>query len=215
MDTLRVATVQMVSAPLDKEANLDAMERLAERAARRGARLVAFPECCVTGYEPLSRLSRAGLRDIAEPVPAGPATRRLRAAARRLDLAIGAGLIERRGGRLYKCYVVVLPDGRAVAFHKFHPFVHPALTPGDRYVTFDHLGWRFGILICYDNNQPENGRLLAGMGVQALLAPHQTGGFPIRYAGMGVIDRRLWERRRSAPAALRREFEGGRRAARG
>jgi hypothetical protein len=44
--------------------------------------------------------------------------------------------------------------------------------------------------------------------MEVLLAPHQTGGFPIRYAGMGVIDRRLWDRRRRSPDALRREFQG-------
>jgi predicted amidohydrolase len=208
MRTLRVAAVQMVSAPLDKERNLAAVERLAARAARRGARLAAFPECCVTGYEPLARLSTAELAAFAERVPGGPSTRRLLAASRRLRIAIGAGLIERRGNRLLKSYAVALPDGRAVTYHKLHPFVHPALAPGDRFVTFDYLGWRFGILICYDNNQPENGRVLATKGVQVLLAPHQTGGFPIRYAGMGVIDRRLWDRRRETPAALRREFQG-------
>ena len=208
MRSLRVATVQMVSAPLDKEANLEAMERLAARAARRGARLVAFPECCITGYEPLASLSTAELRDVAERVPSGPSVQRLLAAAGRLRIGIGAGLIERRGSRLFKSYVVTLPDGRAVTFRKFHPFVHPALEPGSKYVTFEYLGWRFGILICYDNNQPEHGRVLATRGVQVLLAPHQTGGFPIRYAGMGVIDRRLWDRRRRSPDALRREFQG-------
>jgi predicted amidohydrolase len=208
MRSLRVATVQMVSAPLDKKANLETMERLAARAARKGARLVAFPECCITGYEPLARLSRAGLLDVSEPVPTGSSTRRLLAAARHLELAIGAGLIERKGPTLYKSWVVAMPDGKTAVFRKFHPFVHPALTPGDRYVTFDYLGWKLGILICYDNNQPENGRVLAMRGVQVLLAPHQTGGFPIRYAGMGVIDRRLWDRRRASPGALRREFQG-------
>ena len=208
MKPLRVASVQMVSAPLDKEVNLGAMERLAARAAHRGARLVAFPECCITGYEPLAELSTAELRDVAERVPSGPSVQRVLGAARRLRIGIGAGLIERRGSRMYKSYVVALPDGRAVTFHKFHPFVHPALEPGRNYVTFEYLGWRFGILICYDNNQPEHGRVLATRGVEVLLAPHQTGGFPIRYAGMGVIDRRLWDRRRRSPDALRREFQG-------
>ena len=64
------------------------------------------------------------------------------------------------------------------------------------------------ILICYDNNQPENGRVLTTHGVQVLPAPHQTGGFPIRYAGMGMIERRLWDRRAASPGALRREFQG-------
>jgi predicted amidohydrolase len=127
MRSLRVASVQMVSAPLNKEANLGAVECLAARAARRGARLAAFPECCITGYEPLAKLSTAELRDVAERVPSGTSVQRLLASARRLRIGIGAGLIERRGSRLYKSYVLALPDGRAVTFYKFHPFVHPAL----------------------------------------------------------------------------------------
>jgi predicted amidohydrolase len=158
---------------------------------------------------PLSRLSRAQLLEIAEPVPGGTSTKRLIDLACQYRIAIAAGLIEREAaGKMYKCQVVAMPRGKTVKFRKFHPFIHPALTPGDRFVTFEYLGWRFGILICYDNNQPENGRVLATQGVEVLLAPHQTGGFPIQYAGMGVVDRRLWEQRKQVPDALRAEFQG-------
>jgi predicted amidohydrolase len=209
MKNLRVAAVQMESKPLDKAANLDRIEYLAARAAREGAKLISFPECCITGYMPLAKLSRVELLGIAESVPKGPSTKRLLEMARQYQIAVAAGLIEREGaGKMDKCYVVAMPNGKTAKFHKFHPFVHPALTPGDKFVTFDYLGWRFGILICYDNNQPENGRVLATKGVQVLLAPHQTGGFPIKFAGMGLIDRRLWERRKQAPEALRAEFQG-------
>ncbi len=37
-------------------------------------------------------------------------------------------------------------------------------------------GWRLGVLICYDNNVNENGRITALLGADIILAPHQTGG---------------------------------------
>lgn len=57
MQDVRVAAVQMESAAGDKHANFAALERLAERAAAKGARIVAFSECCLTGYWFLRKLS--------------------------------------------------------------------------------------------------------------------------------------------------------------
>jgi predicted amidohydrolase len=209
MQDIRVAAVQMESRALDVEANLARLEHFARQAAAEGAKLVSLPECCITSYMPLAGLSRQQLADIAEPVPDGPACRRLVRLARECGLAIAAGLIEAGDdGRLYKAYVVALPDGQVHRHRKFHPFVHPALTPGEEFTVFDYLGWRWGVLICYDNNQPENGRVLATRGVQVVLAPHQTGGFPLRYAGMGLIDRRLWDNRHADPTAIRAELIG-------
>ena len=209
MKNIRVASVQMESKPLDKSGNLDCIEAFVARAGKAGVQLAAFPECAVTSYMPLSGLSRRELLEVAEPVPKGPSTQRLLAMAARHKVAVAAGLIESDARkRMYKAYVVATPQGKVYTFHKFHPFVNRALTPGRQYVTFEYLGWRFGILICYDNNQPENNRVLATLGVQVLLAPHQTGAFPIRYAGMGLVDRKLWERREQDPAALQAEFQG-------
>jgi predicted amidohydrolase len=209
MQDLRVAAVQFESRPLNATRNLDRIEHFARQARAAGCHLVAFPECCISSYMPLARLSREKLAELAEPVPDGPSTERLLKIAADHELAVAAGLVESdEAGRLYNTYVVVTPEGWTHPFRKFHPFVSKHLSPGQRYVTFEYLGWRFGILICYDNNQPEHGRVLATRGVQVLLAPHQTGGFPIRWAGMGVIDRQLWDYREKAPDAIRAEFLG-------
>ena len=50
MKDIRVASVQMESAPGDKDANFAKVERLARDAADRGAAIAVFPECCLTGY---------------------------------------------------------------------------------------------------------------------------------------------------------------------
>ena len=52
----------MESLPGDKAANLAAIETFVARAARAGAQLVAFPECCVTGYWFLRNLTASHLQ---------------------------------------------------------------------------------------------------------------------------------------------------------
>jgi predicted amidohydrolase len=209
METLRLAAVQFEPRPLDVPFNLGRVEHFARAAAEAGAHLVSLPECCICSYMPLAKLAAQQLADIAEPVPGGPSTQRLLQLAADCRLAVAAGLVERDdAGKLYNTYVVATPDGRAASFRKFHPFVNAHLSPGQEYLTFDYRGWRLAILICYDNNQPEHGRVLATRGVQVLLAPHQTGGFPIRYGGMGLIDPKLWANRKADPEAIRAELLG-------
>jgi predicted amidohydrolase len=67
---------------------------------------------------------------------------------------------------------------------------------------------RFGILICYDCNLPENVRATALAGAQVILAPHVTGCTPSTMPGRGTVDRALWDNRERDPDSLRREFDG-------
>ena len=59
---LRVAAVQMESVPGDKDANLATVEAFVARAAQAGVQLIAFPECCVTGYWFLRNLTASHLQ---------------------------------------------------------------------------------------------------------------------------------------------------------
>ena len=207
---LRVAAVQMESLPGDKAANLAAVETFVARAARAGAQLVAFPECCVTGYWFLRNLTASQLADLAEPLD-GPSARRLVDLARRYGVGVGAGFVEwGEAGRYHNSYLVALPDGETHCHRKLHAFEHPLIESGSRYTVFDTpYGWRVGVLICYDNNVIENARITALMGADLILAPHQTGGCRTRNPHlMGAIDRELWDNRASDPAAIEREFRG-------
>jgi predicted amidohydrolase len=56
---IRVAAVQFEHAPGNKAANLEKVERFVELAAARGVEIIAFPECCITGYWFLRHLSYA------------------------------------------------------------------------------------------------------------------------------------------------------------
>ncbi len=208
---LRVASVQMESAPGDKEANFAKTERFVAEAAAKGVRLIVFPECGLTGYWFIRNLSFEQLSTLAEPVPNGPSTQRLITLARQYGLAIGAGLVEAGDpGVFHNTYVVALPDGSFQRHRKIHSFEHPAIRPGSELTVFDlPEGFRVGVLICYDCNLVENVRMTALRGAEVLLAPHQTGAVRSRNPHlMGMIDRRVWENRFTAPDEIEREFRG-------
>jgi predicted amidohydrolase len=211
MKTLRAAAVQFQHAPGDRAANLATIRRYVERAAGEGVELIAFPECCVSGYWHLRKLSRDELAALAEPVPDGPTTREVVELSRRYRMTIGVGLVESAAdGRLFNTYVVAMPDGNVRRHRKLHAFVSEHLASGDEFTVFDTPhGWRVGVLICYDNNIIENARATALAGAEVLLAPHQTGGCRSGSPfAMSAIDVALWQNRRQNPEALRREFAG-------
>ena len=211
MRNIRVAAVQFQHAAGDKAANLATVERFARQAAAQHAEIVVFPECCLSGYWHLRKLTREQMVELAEPVPGGAMTQRLLALSKELRMTIGAGLLEiDAAGKLYNSFAVAMPDGRWAAHRKLHVFVSEFLTPGDRYTVFDTPhGCKVGVLICYDNNLVENARITALLGAEILLAPHQTGGCRSGSpCAMGPIDVQLWEKRAKNPEALRAEFQG-------
>lgn len=211
MQDIRAAAVQFQHANGDRAANRSIMERYIGEAANRSVQLLAFPECCVTGYWFLRNLASDQLSELAEFVPAGPTTEWLCRQADRHGMLIGAGLVEcDEEGRLYNSYVVALPGGTWHCHRKLHCFISEHMDSGDRYTVFD-TPWecRVGVLTCYDNNLVENVRATALLGAEVLIAPHQTGGCKSGSPeAMGRIDVALWENRHRDPETLAAEFRG-------
>lgn len=185
------------------------MEHFTAQAVSEGARLVVFPECCVSGYWFIRNLSLEQLAALAEPIPGGQSTLRLRALAMRHRVTLGAGWVEAAGnGVFHNSYVVALPDGTVHCHRKLHTFEHTAIRSGTEFTVFDLPdGFRVGVLICYDCNIIENVRITALRGAEILIAPHQTGAVRSKNPHlMGLIDRRLWDNRKADPEAIEREF---------
>lgn len=208
MRDIRIAAAQFEPHDADKEYNFDRVAALAAQAVGQGAEIVSFHECCLTGYTFLQELSAAQIEQLAEPVPDGPTTRRLVELARQLGVALLAGLIEVEAGQLYNCYVAVTPQGFVAKHRKIHEFISPHLGWGDQLQTFELLGIRCGILTCYDNNLPENPRVLALQGAEVIFAPHVTCGLESPMPGRGKIDKKLWDNRERDPVRLALEFQG-------
>jgi predicted amidohydrolase len=205
---MRAASVQMESLPGNKESNFAVMDSFAAQAARAGAELVVFPECCVSGYWFIRNLTPEALASLAEPIP-GPGTERLCAMAKNYGISIGAGWIESgEDGVFHNSYVVALPDGTYHRHRKIHAFEHTLVRGGNEVTVFDLPGgFRAGLLICYDCNLIENVRLAALRGAEVIIAPHQTGAVRSRNPHlMGLIEREVWDRRHEDPEAIEREF---------
>jgi len=211
MRDIRVASVQMEHAAGDKPANLEKVRHFTAKAAEQGAEIVAFPECCLTGYWFLRKLSREDLVELAESVPGGPSSQALIELAGDHGMTVGAGLVEITDDQtLYNTYVVAMPDGQAKRHRKMHAFISEYIASGSEYTVFESPhGCRLGVLTCYDNNIGENVRITALKGAEILLAPHQTGGCdsPDPHT-MGLVDRKLWENRDADPEAIEAELRG-------
>ena len=211
MESIRAGSVQFQHRANDKAFNLSRVAHFVSEAANAGARILALPEMCITGYWHVRNLDREAIAALAEPVPAGPSVEIVSGLARKHDMIIGVGLIERgEDGRFYNAYAVCLPDGTVHCHRKLHAFENEHIASGAGYTVFDTaLGVRVGVLICWDNNLVENVRATALLGADILIAPHQTGGCASRSPfAMGLIDPALWRRRREDPAAIEAEFRG-------
>lgn len=211
MRNIRVASVQFEPAPGNKQANLNKIRSFVEKARRQDVEVIAFPECCLTGYWYLRHLSREELTTLAEPVFDGPSSQTLVSLAKQHQMTIGAGLVEiTEDGTLYNTYVVAMPNSNCQRHRKIHCFISEYMASGSEYTVFDTPhGCRVGVLICYDNNIGENVRITALKGAEILLAPHQTGGCKLKDPHtMGLVDRALWDNRHTNPQAIEEEFRG-------
>lgn len=206
---MKIATAQFENKSGDKEYNLNRISELTTQAAAKGAQVVAFHECSITGYTFARNLSKSEMLAVAEPIPEGPSIEELRKIAEREDVAVLAGLFEKDSDdKLYKAYVCVDKNGLVAKYRKLHPFINPHLTPGNEYVVFDLYGWKCGILICYDNNIIENVRATTLLGAEVIFMPHVTMCTPSTRPGAGFVDPKLWENRENDPTSLRQEFRG-------
>lgn len=206
---IKISTAQFENRSGDKEYNLSVIEKLAAQAASQGSHVIVFHECSITGYTFARKLSREQLHDIAEYIPDGESVQRLQQIASQYDIAILAGLFEKdEQGNLFKAYVCVDKTGLKAKYRKLHPFINPHLIPGNEYCVFDILGWKCGILICYDNNIIENVRATRLLGADIIFMPHVTMCTPSTRPGAGFVDPQLWVNRETDPTSLRLEFNG-------
>jgi predicted amidohydrolase len=209
MQNLKIATAQFENKNGDKAYNLDVIENLTAQAAAEGADVICFHECSVTGLTHAADLSREQMLELAEFVPDGPSFITLRAIAVKYDIAILAGLFEKDiEGNLFKVQVCVDKTGLLAKFRKLHAFINPHLSKGTEYCVFELLGWKCGILICYDNNIIENVRATNLLGADILFMPHVTMCTPSTRPSAGFVDPELWVNREIDPTPLRLEFDG-------
>ncbi len=167
--TLKVAAVQMRSTR-DLDENIRRTKRSIQQCAERGARVVVFPECSVTGYfdEPFMKAFTAEqLRE---------AERAVADACRENDVYAIVGMPWREGEKLYNSAVVIGPDGNVIErYHKVQ-LAEPWPDGGDHLSVFPIDGVACSIIVCHDERYPELVRLpvLAGARVVFYIS-HESG----------------------------------------
>ena len=173
---LKVAGIQMGYAK-DVDATVARAVALAELAADRGARVVAFPEGFAWPW--FLRAAADPRAALTQTVP-GPAIERLRDVARRRGVVVVAPVFERTfEGTLYNSAVVLDADGALLGSQRL---VHVPdvrdhqerdyFAPGDRgFPAFKTRHVHLGVLLCWDNFFPEAMRSLALGGAELLICP--------------------------------------------
>lgn len=205
---MNLAVAQFEPKDADKTYNLRVIEELTKKAKSQGADVISFHEMCITAYTFTKDLSRDEILELGEEIPEGQSVEKLIAISTKYDIPILAGLVEKEGNLVYNTYVCVTKEGVLAKYRKLHPFISQYMSPGNEYVVFDLLGWKCGILICYDNNVIENVRATTLLGAEIIFAPHVTGCTPSAMPGRDYVDDELWQNRENDPVSLRLEFDG-------
>jgi predicted amidohydrolase len=165
----RIAALQMQAVAGNPDANLARIEKGTREAARQGATLLVTPELAIPGYG-----AGPAMAALAE-APDGPSWKRLAALSRETGVAIVAGFPERAGDAVYNSALFVDGGRPPHVYRKSHlygPYERGLFaTERPSATILDHAGLRFGLLICYDVEFPENVRRLAQAGAHAVLVP--------------------------------------------
>jgi nitrilase len=185
-----IAAVQHAPVFLDREKTVAKATKLIAEAAKRGARLIVFPEAFVPAYPDwvwtlppnemgLHQDLYARLVDNSVDVP-GDATDALCRAAKRAKAAVVMGVNERNveasGSSLYNTMIYIGPDGALLGKHrKLVPTGAERLVwaqgDGSTMDVYDLPFGRVGGLICWENYMPLARYAMYAWGTQIYLAP--------------------------------------------
>ena len=187
-EAFKVAVVQASPVVFDRERTLEKLCSLAGEAARKGARLVLFPEAFVSAYPRgldfgavVGNRTEAGRRDFQRywessvDVP-GPAVDALAKTARTHDIHLVVGVVERDGGTLYCTVLFFAPDGSYLGKHrKVMPTASERLVwgfgDGSTMPVFDTPLGKLGAVICWENYLPLLRAAMYAKGIELYCAP--------------------------------------------
>ncbi len=151
--------------PMD---NCVQFEPLIAEAAQQKADLVVLPETLT--YYGLGKT----YVDCAEAIP-GPSTNYFGELAKKHNLYIVAGLLERDQHLVYNVAVLLGPDGKIAG--KYRKVALPrgeiagGIAPGNEYPVFNTRFGKLGMMVCYDGFFPEVARQLTSNGAEVIAWP--------------------------------------------
>ncbi|MBM3905598.1 MAG: carbon-nitrogen hydrolase family protein [Thaumarchaeota archaeon] len=174
---MKIAIVQF-KASTDKKKNLSKILDYISTAAKKGARLCAFPEFMM--FHTTSNQSAMQLVEQAETIT-GDFITQIARAARKNKIEVVGTIYEKskKKDRVYDTAFVISKSGKILStYRKIHLYdalgfrESDKLEPGNKIVppTKTTLG-KIGMLICYDLRFPEMSRILASSGSEILVVP--------------------------------------------
>jgi len=150
------------------EENLAAFAALVDKAGAQKADIVCLPEGATIAGTKLNYVSGS------EPIP-GPTTKYLGEVARKNNLYIVAGMLEKEGEVVYNTAVLIDRKGNLAGKYRKASLpreeIDGGITPGNSFPVFDTDFGRIGIMICWDVTFPEPARALAQQGAEVIFLP--------------------------------------------
>lgn len=151
-----------------REENLAAFAALVDKAGAQQADIVCLPEGATIVGTSLDYISGS------ETLP-GPTTKFLGEVARRNNLYIVAGVLEKEGDVVYNTAVLIDRKGNLAGKYRKTSLpreeIDGGVTPGNSFPVFDTDFGRIGIMICWDVTFPEPARALAQQGAEVIFLP--------------------------------------------
>lgn len=164
---MQIAAIQFQPRFLEKEHNLLMIEK---HISSLTCDLVVLPELCTSGYFFENHDQVSAMAEEAD----GTSIRRIFSMAKRKQLAIVMGFLERTDNAFFNSAVFITPDGVKGLYRKTHLFGEEKIwfTPGDTgFQVFDYRDMLIGIMICYDWRFPEAARSLVLSGAEIICHP--------------------------------------------
>jgi len=157
----------------DKNHNIEAMKKIVGQAKKGKADLVAFPELSLTGY-----VVRDRAYELAEPVPNGSSVQQIEEIARKENIHVIFGMIERSvkaSAVLHNTAILIDPEGYVGKYQKMYLPTHSVFEekryfrPGYQTPVFETKIGKLGMIICYDVYFPEVARILSLKGAKLIV----------------------------------------------
>jgi predicted amidohydrolase len=166
----KLALVQMYVVPGDLQKNLTHASALIAEAASGGADIVLLPEVLDLGW------THPSAKEYADKIPGGKTFKSLAAAAKRNNVWICCGIVERDGDAVYNAAVII--DNKGVLQIKHRKLneldiAHDVYSQGDRLGVCKSPWGTIGLMICADGTAIDHvlARSLCYMGADVILSP--------------------------------------------
>jgi predicted amidohydrolase len=197
----KIAIVQENRDPYDSKCNTEKGLIIVKKAKERGADIVLFPECWITGYKFPSVDETLTVKEIMETsqfkewndLAIDENSQYIKAfcgIAKELNVGIVITAYTKGINRPQNSAFVISKNGEILMkYSKVHTcdFAEERMLEcGEQFKVCDFEGIKIGIMICYDREYPESARILMLKGAEVILLPNDCGSMPPRVQALST-----------------------------